>query len=213
MGKSTINGHFPWQNVSSPEGRCFFCRRPSQVPTARWASLKWFNWIIHGHRRGQVDVNRSLFNSTGNGAPMVDPIRQRSLRFSGHQMGKWSPAAWGPLKSIENVTKRWRMISNLPWGTSTVKHPLIRIDCNDLTVTSLEWWLGEMAWFDLFLGQWIIAIQTDFQSLPASAGHVWMVHRRMNHFHLNLSKPPHVLQLNIMKLIIFASKLHFFERK
>jgi hypothetical protein len=115
---------------------------------------------IHGHRRGQVDVNRSLFNSTGNGAPEVDP------------MGKWSPAAWGPLKVRHEKMKDDFKVTLR--NIHQKKNPLIRIDCNDLTVTSLEWWLGEMAemaWFDLFLGQWIIAIQTDFQHYsPATFG-------------------------------------------
>ena len=67
-----------------------------------------------------------------------------------------------------------------------------------------------MAWFDLFLGQWIIAIQTDFQHYsPATFGSP----EDESLFDPNLSKPPHVLQLNMMKVLIFASKLHFFREK
>ena len=56
MGKSTINGHFPWQNVSSPEGKgpLSFMAQNSWTPpmTDPFTVLQYM--VLHGSHHQDI---------------------------------------------------------------------------------------------------------------------------------------------------------------
>ena len=129
-------------------------------------------------------------------------------------MGTWSPAAWGPLKTWKRSRKDEGWFQSYLKEHPQEKKPLIRIDCNDLTVTSLEWWLGMVRGNGLV---WSIFRSVNYchsDRFPALfPGHVWITGGWITIWSQSIQASPRVAAKHDESPHFLPANSIFFERK